>query len=568
MTALVEPPLELSADAEAAWDEEADVVVVGFGAAGASAAIQARDEGAEVLILDRFEGGGATRWCGGIFYAGGTRYQREAGKEDSAEEMFAYLALEVGDAVRPETLRRFCETSNEHIEWLAAQGVGFSGKLHAAKTTFPDEDKFLYYSGNEKAPEYAAKAKPAPRGHRAVGKGWTGYVIAGKLKEAAARSTRQIDHARVIRLVTDAQGRVIGVEALRIDPGHRAAHQKLYDKLDPMRPFGAARAHKIVAEARRIEAEHGQRILIRARKGVILAAGGFGYNLDMIHQHLPRIAGYFDSLIRMSSLGCDGSGIQLGQSAGGATARMDMPFLGRMITPPNASVQSLIVNREGQRFCNEDAYVEKLGRAIAAQPDGAAWMIVDRAIFKRIVRQALDFKSGNFKNFGLPSLLNILFGGTKKARTLAGLEQKLGLPSGSLEATAKANDEAATSGAPDPMGRIADNVVAFGAGPYRAINSAPDNVFSFMPFFTLGGLRVDEDSGHVVRDDGSIIPGLYAAGRTAVGVCSNSYMSGMSIADCVFSGRRAGAHAARDQIKQPHPFVSSEDGKHSSPQAS
>jgi 3-oxo-5alpha-steroid 4-dehydrogenase len=61
---------------------------------------------------------------------------------------------------------------------------------------------------------------------------------------------------------------------------------------------------------------------------------------------------------------------------------------------------------------------------------------------------------------------------------------------------------------------------------------------------TLGGLTVAEDSGQVLRDDGSPIAGLYAAGRTAVGLCSNSYVSGLSLADCVFSGRRAGQHAA------------------------
>ena len=63
---------------------------------------------------------------------------------------------------------------------------------------------------------------------------------------------------------------------------------------------------------------------------------------------------------------------------------------------------------------------------------------------------------------------------------------------------------------------------------------------------TLGGLVVDEDTGQVRRADGSVIDGLYAAGRSAVGVCSNSYVSGLSLADCVFSGRRAGRHAAKD----------------------
>ncbi len=64
------------------------------------------------------------------------------------------------------------------------------------------------------------------------------------------------------------------------------------------------------------------------------------------------------------------------------------------------------------------------------------------------------------------------------------------------------------------------------------------------PMLTLGGLTVAEDTGSVLRGDGSPVPGLYAAGRTATGLCSNSYVSGLSLADCVFSGRRAGKHAA------------------------
>ncbi len=74
------------------------------------------------------------------------------------------------------------------------------------------------------------------------------------------------------------------------------------------------------------------------------------------------------------------------------------------------------------------------------------------------------------------------------------------------------------------------------------------------PMLTLGGLVVDEDSGLVQRDDGTTITGLYAAGRTAVGICSNSYVSGLSLADCVFSGRRAGAHAAASIDKNENVF--------------
>src|SRR3546814_20860668 len=70
------------------------------------------------------------------------------------------------------------------------------------------------------------------------------------------------------------------------------------------------------------------------------------------------------------------------------------------------------------------------------------------------------------------------------------------------------------------------------------------NIYAFTYLFTLGGLTVDEGTGGVTRADGSVIPGLYAAGRAAVGLCSNGYLSGMSIGDGMFSGRRAGKAAA------------------------
>ena len=100
-------PLTIDDIGSVEWDQQADVVVVGFGGAGASAALQARESGADVILVDRFGGGGTTRYSGGVIYAGATRFQREAGFDDTVEDMLAYLELEVGDAVRPQTLRRF-----------------------------------------------------------------------------------------------------------------------------------------------------------------------------------------------------------------------------------------------------------------------------------------------------------------------------------------------------------------------------------------------------------------------------------------------------------------------------
>lgn len=143
-----------------------DVIVVGFGAAGAAAAIEAADSGARVLVLDRGYGGGATALSGGIVYAGaGTTEQRAGGYDDSVDNMAAYLRQEVGDAVSDDTLARFCRESPALIEWLKAQGVEFrGGPVSSYKTSYPTDDFYLYYSGNEKAYPYVQHADPVPRG--------------------------------------------------------------------------------------------------------------------------------------------------------------------------------------------------------------------------------------------------------------------------------------------------------------------------------------------------------------------------------------------------------------------
>jgi 3-oxo-5alpha-steroid 4-dehydrogenase len=173
------------------WDREVDVIVVGFGGAGACAAIQAAELGASVLVIDRFQGGGATAMSGGIVYAGGgTAQQLEAGCDDDAEQMYRYLRLETQDAVSEETLREFCESSVKHLAWLEKLGLRFSGSLSPVKTSYPAQDYFLYYSGNEALPVNAEKARPAPRGHRHQPKGQTGSQLFRSLREATLRPAR------------------------------------------------------------------------------------------------------------------------------------------------------------------------------------------------------------------------------------------------------------------------------------------------------------------------------------------------------------------------------------------
>jgi len=139
----------------------------------------------------------------------------------------------------------------------------------------------------------------------------------------------------------------------------------------------------------------------------------------------------------------------------------------------------------------------------------------------------------------------IFLAGHKRAMTLAKLASKTGIDPGALQQTLATYNEIARSGQPDPEGKPNDYLQPLEQSPFYAVDCSLDTPHAFpCPVLTLGGLVVDEDSGTVKRQDKTLIEGLYAVGRTAVGICSESYVSGLSIADCVFSGRRAGKHAA------------------------
>lgn len=531
--------------ADICWDEEADVVVVGFGGAGACAAIEAREQGASVIAIDRFAGGGATAFSGGIIYAGGTRHQRDAGFDDDAGQMYDYLSAEVGNVVSPATLRRYCEQSAANLEWLEGHGVPYSSEAYVEKTLYPPDGKYLYYAGNEKMPEHAARARPAPRGHRPVGAGLTGHVYFAALAAAATGiGVRLAQHQRAVRLVMDRRGTVIGVEVTQLADGARRRHQTLYDKVVPMLPFKAVLAERASADARRLENAHATSRRIAARRGVVLATGGFAMNLDMLRVHQPFFADNFRALMRLGSLGCDGSGIALGQTAGGATDRMASLYAARNMAPPNALLEGMLVNLAGKRFINEDAYSGHLGLAIAGQDEGKAWLILRADSFWHAIRQSMFGGFLFFKYYGVPALLNFALGGTRRAATLAKLARKCAIDPAGLEQSAAQADGELHAGLADPFGKAAAMRKAFDRGPFYAVNMSIPNIYAFTYMFTLGGLQVDEESGAVLRPDGMAIAGLYAAGRAAVGLCSNGYLSGLSIGDGVFSGRRAGRAAA------------------------
>ncbi|MEJ7935831.1 FAD-binding protein [Sphingobium sp. AN558] len=527
------------------WNCSADVVVIGYGGAGAAAALDAREQGAEVVVVERFGGGGATRYSGGIIYAGGTRFQKEAGYDDDSEKMCAYLAMEVGDAVRPETLRRFCDGSAADLDWLISHGVRFASSVYKEKTTFPPEGKFLYFSGNEKTSRFAAKTPPMPRGHRVFGPGYGGVpyfaAMAGSVDRLGVDVRR---HEKANRLIVDKAGRVVGVEVISLPPSFHERHEKLYRKISPYVPFRNRTYEKLLAALHDLETKEGRALLIRARSGVVLATGGFPFNREQVARYNPGLAANYPLLQRLAMPGSDGSGIELGVSVGGATGYMDSFLVNRVLAPPAAQVRGVLVNEQGRRFVNEDAYIAVVGSAISKQSEGTAWLIFSARDFRRTIRQSLFSGWYMLKFFGGQALLNLILGGTKRHRRLDRLAAACGIDPAALVETAMEHDRAIVENRPDELGKVNDCRDLLGDGPYYAVNMSMWNRYSLTIFMTLGGLTVNEETGAVTRADGSEVTGLHAAGMSAVGLHSNGYISGLSLADGVFSGRRAGRHAA------------------------
>jgi 3-oxo-5alpha-steroid 4-dehydrogenase len=460
------------------WDGTADVVVVGFGAAGSTAAFTAAEAGASVLVTERTGGpGGAAALAEGIVYlGGGTPIQRACGFGDTTDDMYRYMMAACGPDPDEAKIARYCAESLGHFDWLVARGVPFDPSFCADTSMAPTGVEGLVYSGGEDAFPFNEIATPAPRGHLAKTKRSTGWLLMQHLAQAAtaAGATVSLD-TRVDRLVVD-DGRVVGVQAQR---------------------FGAT-------------------VSLRARRGVVLTAGGFIFNDDMLRQHCPPLArGSF----KVGTEGDDGRGIRMAQAIGASTRNMYAGEVSLPLTPPRGLINGILVNGQGQRFINEDTYMGRVGQSGLYEQDGEVYLIVDEAAYE-------------VNWMGLAA--------TWVCETPAQLEAEMGLPAGALEATVGLYNRHAATGA-DPLFHkgaawVRPLVPPLGAFDLR-IGPAP-----YAPF-TLGGLETTVE-GEVLSVGGGAIPGLFAAGRTTSGVCAFGYASGLSIGDSTMFGRFAGASAA------------------------
>ena len=474
------------------WDFETDVIVVGFGAAGASAAIEARSTGAEVLLFEVASGsGGTSSMAGGDIYlggGGGTEVQRAAGYEDTTEDFFAYMMMAGGADADEARTRIYADNALAHFDWLKAQGIPYRLSHLPGKVQAPGTGDCLIWSGNEIAWPFHENAKPCPRGHlpEVVGE-MGGRVLVDKLAQRVDALGARVQYdARAVALVADENRRVHGV-IVRIEGEHRFA---------------------------------------RARNGVILCAGGFALNDAMLRQYAPLAKRFGKD--GLSAGFDDGSGIRMGQSVGGAAIHMDELFTTLPIYPPEMHVKGILVNEAGQRFTNEDAYPGRVAVHCTRQVGDRIFLLVDDEIFG----QPTDFSRIEIAAVG---------------ESWEEVERELGFVEGTLAETVRVHNHYAAKGEDPLFHKTPAWLKPLDQPPFAALSCHFGE--AYYPFFTLGGLKV-RPTGEVLTVDDEVVPGLYAAGRTCCGLprSGENYSSGMSLGDCTFFGRLAGEQAAKTPL--------------------
>jgi 3-oxo-5alpha-steroid 4-dehydrogenase len=497
----------LSVSDVASWDEEADVVVVGYGHAGAAAALGAVEGTPDVLVLER--GGASEGTCGGILYlGGGTPMQVAMGWEDTAENMATFLRAALGPGVDEDKLQAYCRESVDHFAWLVRCGVPLmvGPDEDSSPLVQPGEDGLvdvgaqeyagggLLWTGGEKAFPFDELVPPVPRGHilRDPSENqdllFEGAVLRRLSTALEDTSARVRYNMAVERLVLDSAGAVVGVDARRF----------------------------------------GERVLVHARRGVVLSTGGFIYNDAMVAAHNPALL----AAGKLGHGGQDGIGIRMSQSIGAEAIHMDTSDLTLIMYPPLSFARGILLNALGQRYINEDTYFGRIGAETLKQDTAAAYLLLDENIF-------VD------SSWRRPAWA---------ADSLAELEREIGLPSSSVENTVAYYNRYAELGE-DPLFHKRKEWLQPLQPPFAVIDLRNESsrqhlnpnvaaVDYALGGFTLGGLRTTVDAE--VLDVGSeVIAGLYAAGRVTSGLAVHGYCSGISLGDGTFFGRRAGQAAAR-----------------------
>ena len=487
---------------------DADVVIVGAGGAGMTAAITAANEGKSVVILESqaMVGGNSVRATGGMnaaktVYQDENEFGEEAGVEKTlksaadsyadnetitalaatvAEQWAAYQANPTGyfDSVElmeldtmiggkgindPALVETLCEGTEDAIDWLDENGI----TLHNVSS----------FGG--------ASVK---RIHRPVGDDGkvvsVGSYMIPRLQEACEKAGVQILlNTTAEEILTDG-GKAVGVKAT-----------------------GAT----------------GETVTVNA-KAVILASGGFGANLDMVVEYKPELKGFMTT----NAPGILGQGIAMAQAVGADTVDMDQIQIhptvqfdtAALITEGLRGDGAILVNAEGQRFIDEVGTRDVVSAAEVAQTDGYSWLVVDQKMV-----DASSVIQGYIKK-----------GYTVEGQTYEELAEAMGVDSAAFAETMN-NWNGYVEAKNDPDFGRTSFANPLDTAPYYAIKVTAG------VHHTMGGLKIDTNT-EVLDTDGNVIPGLFAAGEITGGVHGANRLGGNAVADFTVFGRIAGKAAS------------------------
>ena len=488
---------------------DADVVVVGAGGAGMTAAITAAAEGKSVVILESqsMVGGNSVRATGGM-NAGKTVYQDEnefgesAGVEKTlktaaekyadnetitalaktvSEQWAAYQANPTGyfDSVElmeldtmiggkgindPALVETLCANSADAIDWLDEHGI----TLHNVSSFGGASVKRIHRPVN-------AEGKTVSVGS---------YMIPLLEENCEKAGVKMMLDTTATEILTDANGAAVGVKAT-----------------------GAS----------------GETVTVNA-KAVVLATGGFGANLDMVVKYKPELKGFMTT----NAPGIQGQGIEMAQAIGAATVDMDQIQIHPTVEANTAALiteglrgdGAILINEEGQRFIDEVGTRDVVSAAEIAQTGSYSWLVVDQA---------------------MADASSVIQGYIKKGYTVTGSTyEELGKAMG-VDAAAFAETMEKWNGCVE-----AKNDPDFGRTSFaNPLNTAPYYAVKVTAgvHHTMGGLKINANT-EVLNEKGEVIPGLFAAGEVTGGVHGANRLGGNAVADFTVFGRIAGAAAS------------------------
>ena len=488
---------------------DADVVVIGAGGAGMTAAMTAADAGQKVVILESqaMVGGNSARATGGMnaaktVYQDENEFDQAAGVEKTlataaekyadnetitalaktvSEQWAAYQANPTGyfDSVElmeldtmvggkginnPELVKTLCEGTADAIDWLDENGI----TLHNVSSFGGASVKRIHRPVNEEGKVVSVGA----------------YMIPLLQENCEKRGIDIVLNTTVDTILTDANGAAVGVSGTDKD---------------------------------------GNTVVVNA-KSVILATGGFGANLDMVTKYKPELAGFMTT----NAAGAQGQGIEMATAIGAGTVDMDQIQIHPTVEANTAALiteglrgdGAILVNANGERFIDEVGTRDVVSAAEIAQPGSYSWLIVDQAMV-----DASSVIQGYIKK-----------GYTKTGATYEELAKELDIDPATFANTMETwNGYVEAKNDPD-FGRTSF-ANPLNNGPYYAIKVTAG------VHHTMGGVTINSAT-EVLKEDGTVIPGLFAAGEVTGGVHGANRLGGTAVADFVVFGRIAGESAA------------------------